>query len=193
MKRSFSLDWNCAISVEKSEPSSDAIKALVLSHREGRSAVAVLQTSASENMRGTRLFPASYLDFEARPKGIGWDDLPRVKTPGVWGLSFWGASFYVDVGHYDKFASILWSKMFPRLPQRYEEFLTNAGLPEDTSLRSEEANKWRNAWCDVHSAYSHLWAKRDFFVTLNLRDFDHGDLRKIGLFSLGPSEALERV
>jgi hypothetical protein len=47
----------------------------------------------------------------------------------------------------------------------------------DGAIQSEELSKWRNAWCDVISAYSHIHAGRDVFVTNNPRDFqDNSEL-----------------
>ena len=63
----------------------------------------------------------------------------------------------------------------------------------NTDHHSADAAKWRNAWCDVHSAIAHLNSGRGYFVTLNTRDFQRRDreLRNIGLVAVGPNEAVQ--
>ena len=40
------------------------------------------------------------------------------------------------------------------------------------SSQKEALSKWRNVWCDVISAYSHIHDSRDIFVTNNTKDFE---------------------
>jgi hypothetical protein len=63
--KTLTLDWNCIIAVEQEDPAAEAVLALARLHQEGRADVALLATSASENLRdGT--FPGSYQQFEKR-------------------------------------------------------------------------------------------------------------------------------
>ena len=189
----FSLDWNCAISVENGEASSSDILQLVSAHKQKRVDVAVLQTSASENMKGSRSFPSSYINFEKRLSALGWTDLPRVPTPGVWGLTFWDQCFYVDEVQYGSRISAIWSGVFPNIPQDFGAYLAQRGFSANMNLSSAPASKWRNAWCDVHSAYSHLHAGRDYFVSLNTNDFKGPAVAALGLRALTPTEAIALV
>jgi hypothetical protein len=116
-----------------------------------------------------------------------------VPTPGVWGLTFWGNSIYVDPQDYQRKKSEIWSAMFPGTPEDYGDFLRKSGLPPNTALHSADVSKWRNEWCDVHSAYSHLAAQRDFFVTLNSSDFEKPQLTAIGVVAVTPDEAINRI
>ena len=187
----LSLDWNCAIAVENSEPEKEQIERLVELHDRGQADVGVLQTSASENMTGSRAFPGSYSSFEARLTALGWAHLPRVPTPGVWGLSFWGHFKWVDENRYAALRDDLWKEMFPGISISHEDFASGKGLSRDTEICSPDLSNWRNAWCDVHSAYSHIEEQRDLFVTSNTKHF-----RRIsghGFRAVTPMEAVEEL
>jgi hypothetical protein len=190
---SFSLDWNCAIAVEKAEESAKWVNELIDAHFSGWSDVAVLQTSASENLPKSREFPGSYAAFENRLKNLGWDKLHRVSTPAVWGLTFWNRCYWIDKEDYRALVVGLWPLIGGGVPEKFADFLEDQGLPAATEIQSPEAARWRNIWCDVHSAVAHLNARRDFFVTLNSRDFQkrETEFHAVGLRAVSPQTAVE--
>jgi hypothetical protein len=64
---------------------------------------------------------------------------------------------------------------------------------DDNAIQSEELSKWRNTWCDVISAYSHIHDGRDVFVTNNTRDFQKNSaaLSRLGMTQIyTPAETL---
>lgn len=169
MKLTF--DWNCIIEVEKDGPQAAYVRDLVDRHRRGQFEVALLAASASENSRSKR-FPGNATIFVERVSALGWQDLPLVPMPGVWGLSYWDFCYYVEDN--DKFMrdmDSLWQAIAPNIPKEPEDHLPTGVVLSEEVYQSSYLSKWRNTWCDVISAYSHIHERRDIFVTSNTRDF----------------------
>jgi len=191
----LTFDWNCVLAVENGEPAAAAVTQLVNVHRGGRIEVALLQVSASENLKGSREFPGSYDCFEERLAKLGWDDLPRLPTPSVIGLTFLGCSYIVDERVYTERSDTLWSIIAPNLKTFLDDWIATRGQPSDEDFSGPDFAKFRNAWCDVHSAYCHINERRDLFVTTNTRDFQKKSdaLTPLGLVAVSPKEALDRL
>jgi hypothetical protein len=167
----LTLDWNCVIEVEEGRSQASCVTNLVNAHRIGEFEVALLAASASENTK-SKLFPGNAGVFKRRVAQLGWDDLPLVPMPGIIGLSYWGFSFYVGDGEvFKRDMDALWQIIAPKLQRKPLDHLIDGQALEDNWMQSEALSKWRNAWCDVVSAYSHIHAARDIFVTNNTRDF----------------------
>lgn len=167
----LTLDWNCVIEVEEGRAQASYVSDLVESHRNGEIEVALLAASASENTK-SKLFPGNAQIFQRRVAQLGWNDLPLVQMPGVFGLSYWDCCFYVeDSEAYERDMDALWQVIAPNVPRNSSDYLSGGQVLDDNMLQSEALSKWRNTWCDVVSAYSHIHAGRDIFVTNNTRDF----------------------
>lgn len=173
----LTLDWNCVIEVEQLGPQSSCVLQLVEAHRAGTCEVALLAASASENSRSKR-FPGYAGIFQERVSALGWTDLPIVRMPGVMGLSYWGFFYYVEDGEkYEQEVEALWKAIAPNVARDWREYLPAEKEPSDDAIQSEELSKWRNTWCDVISAYSHIHEGRDIFVTNNTSDFQRNAKR----------------
>lgn len=179
----LSLDWNCVIEVEENRAEARAVRSLVEMHRSGRLEVGLLATSASENLRNSPGLPITPDRFRDRIAALGWADLPIVPTLAVWGMTFWGSAFWAD-GSEGPVISALWSVIGKTgLPKDLETFRNQHGIPASLPLEATEFSRWRNTWCDVHSALAHIKAERDVFITTNTKDFQHNaaDLAKLGM------------
>lgn len=189
----FTLDWNCIIEVEEQRAQSNSVLELVAAHRKRDCEVALLAASASEN-NGSHLFPGNASFFHARVTALGWDDLPIVPMPAIMGLSYWDFAYYVADGKkFEKDFADLWGVIAPNIPRSARDNLPKGCELTDGSIQSKELRKWRNHWCDVMSAYSHIHAGRDVFVTNNTRDFQkhHERLAELGMRRIAtPEEAL---
>ncbi|WP_324754844.1 hypothetical protein [Roseovarius sp. Pro17] len=179
----LTLDWNCVIEVEEDRPQAAYVRDLINCHRQGQFEVAFLAASASENSKSKR-FPGSANLFKDRISALGWQDLPLVPMPGIFGLSYW--DFCYNVGDSDRFEhdmDALWSAIAPKVPRKPSEHLPTGAVLTDDVIQSEPLSKWRNTWCDVISAYSHIHDRRDVFVTNNTRDFQKNSkmLSQLGL------------
>lgn len=179
----LTLDWNCVIEVEEQRPQARHVLELVDYHRAGRFDVALLAASASENTRSKR-FPGNAGLFSQRVAALGWQDLPLVPMPGVWGLTYWDYCFSIeDSAQFQEDIDALWQIIAPRIARNPQEYLAEGSALTDDAIQSEALSKWRNTWCDVISAYSHIHAGRDLFVTNNTRDFqDHAN--KLATFGM---------
>lgn len=192
----LTLDWNCVIEVEENRPQASTVRDLISRHRKGRFEVALLAASASENSKSKR-FPGNATLFVKRVSALGWSDLPLVLMPGVIGLSYLEFCFYVgDAEQFQKDMDALWQVIAPNVPKRPVDHLPE-GIPlSDDTIQSEYLWKWRNTWCDVVSAYSHIYAGRDIFVTNNTRDFQNNaeKLSSLGMRCItSPTEAFSAV
>ena len=188
--RTFTLDWNCLIEVEENRPEAEDVCRLIELHRASRCNVGLLATSASENNRSRR-FPGNAKHFKDRVALLGFSDLPIVLAPSVFGLTYFDWSFRVDEEEYNTLVPLLWAAMFPDYDRDAKSHLKCGQILDDATIQSEQLADWRNRWCDVMSAYSHIHATRDVFVTLNTRDFQRRshELAKIGIEKiLKPSE-----
>ena len=178
----LTLDWNCVIEVEEQRHQASCVVDLVKAHRSGELEVALLAASASENTK-SKLFRGNAAAFRRRIEQLGWDDLPLVPMPKVWGLSYWGFCFRVGDGEaFERDMDALWQVIAPKILRNPSDHLTDGQTLDDDMIQSEALSKWRNTWCDVISAYSHIYAKRDVFVTNNTRDFQD---KSLSLASLG--------
>ena len=167
----LTLDWNCIIEVEENRPQADCVNALIDGHRQGHFEVALLAASASENSK-SKLFPGNASLFKDRVAALGWQDLHLVPMPGIMGLSYWGFSYYVGDGEkFEQDVNALWQVIAPKVARSPSAHLPEGADLNDGAIQSEALSKWRNTWCDVISAYSHIHARRDIFVTNNTRDF----------------------
>ena len=182
----LTLDWNCVIEVEEGRPQAAQVVDLVSRHRQGQFEVALLAASASENSRSKR-FPGNANLFKDRVLALGWNDLPLVPMPGIVGLSYWDFCYSVDDS--DKFEremDALWCVIAPKVSSRPSEHLPTGVSLTDEAIQSEQLSRWRNAWCDVISAYSHIRDGRDVFVTNNTRDFQDNSeaLSRLGMMHI---------
>jgi hypothetical protein len=192
----LTLDWNCVIEVEENRPQATSVRDLISRHRKGQFEVALLAASASENSK-SKLFPGNATLFVERVSALGWSDLPLVRMPGIFGLSYFDFCFYVgDAEKFESDMDALWQVIAPNVPRRPADHLPEGIQLSDEAIQSGHLWKWRNTWCDVVSAYSHIYAGRDIFVTNNTRDFQNNADK---LFALGmrcitsPIEALSAV
>lgn len=192
----LTLDWNCVIEVEEKRSQAACVLELIDRHQKGQFEVALLAASASENMR-SRCFPGSANLFVERVAALGWTDLPLVPMPAVWGLSYFDFSYWVEDGdQFERDMDALWQAMAPNVAKDPAGHLAAGTSLNDDTIQSEHLQKWRNTWCDVVSAYSHIQEGRGIFVTNNTRDFQRNaeKLAALGMRDIAtPSEALSMV
>lgn len=189
----LTLDWNCVIEVEEGRPQAAHVADLVTRHRQGQFEVALLAASASENSK-SKQFPGNASLFKNRILALGWTDLPLVPMPGITGLSYWDFCYIVrDNDKFERDMDALWAAIAPRVLKKPSEHLPTGVPLTDDAIQSEAFSKWRNAWCDVISAYSHIHEGRDVFVTNNTRDFQDNSkvLSRLGMkYIYTPAETL---
>lgn len=192
----LTLDWNCVIEVEENRPQASYVRDLINSHRNGEFEVALLAASASENTK-SKLFPGNALVFKKRVAQLGWDDLRLVPMPGIYGLSYWDCCFNVgDNDAFERDMGALWKIIAPKVSREPSDHLAAGKALDDNLIQSEALSKWRNTWCDVISAYSHIYAARDIFVTNNTRDFQKNakELASLGMKHItSPAETQLRI
>lgn len=192
----LTLDWNCVIEVEEGRPQATYVTDLISFHRQGQFEVALLAASASENSKSKR-FPGNARFFKDRVSALGWQDLPLVPMPGIFGLSYWDFCYSVEDGEmFERDMNAIWRAIAPNVPRKPSEHLPTGMRMTDEAIQSEALSTWRNTWCDVISAYSHIHDSRDVFVTNNTRDFQRNseELSHLGMKHIyTPAETLDAV
>lgn len=192
----LTLDWNCIIEVEEGRPQAGYVRELIEFHELGRFEVALLAASASENTKSKR-FPGNAILFQNRVSALGWQELPLVPMPAIFGLSYWDFCFAVqDHRGFEKDMDALWKVIAPNVARNPSDHLPPGADLTDDSIQSEPLARWRNTWCDVISAYSHIHDGRDIFVTNNTRDFQKNSkaLSGLGMKQIfTPCEALDHL
>jgi hypothetical protein len=190
------FDWNCIIEVEECRPQKSSVEQLVEYHRAGRLEVGLLAASASENTKSKR-FPGNAELFKGRVSALGWNELPIVLMPAVYGLSYWNFCFWVgNAENFERDIDELWQVIAPKVARNAKDHLGPTQKLTDDLIQSQQLSKWRNTWCDVISAYSHIHSKRDVFVTLNTKDFQKhsAKLSELGMTKIAtPEDCLELV
>lgn len=192
----ITLDWNCVIEVEEDRPQAHSVTDLIRLHRLERFEVALLAASASENTK-SKLFPGNANVFKTRISALNWQDLPLVPMPSVIGLSYIDFSYIVEDGEkFKRDMDAIWRVIAPNIPRKPVDYLPEGMQLDDDTIQSEELSKWRNTWCDVISAYSHIHADWDVFVTNNTKDFQKNAsaLSKLGMKHISkPAAALATI
>ncbi len=192
----ITLDWNCVIEVEEDRPQANYVTELIRLHRLGRFEVALLAASASENTKSKR-FPGNANVFKKRILALGWQDLPLVPMPGIIGLSYLDFCYYVGDGEkFKRDRDAIWKAIAPKVLRKPKDHLPEGTQMSNNAIQSEKLSKWRNTWCDVISAYSHIHEGRDVFVTNNTRDFQKNAsaLAELGMKHIStPAEALSTI
>ena len=191
----LTLDWNCVIEVEEGREQSSDVSSLISAHRSGQLEVAILATSASENTK-SKLFPGNARFFKERVAQLGWEDLPIVPMPGVLGLSYIGYCYWV--GDREKFTrdfEALWQVIAPNVASRPNDHIGSETELTDELIQSSSLSRWRNTWCDVMSAYTHIAEERDVFVTLNTKDFQKNatGLARLGMKCISDPRGIPKV
>ena len=192
----LTLDWNCVIEVEENRAQAEYVTDLIKRHKLGDFEVALLAASASENTKSKR-FPGNANVFKERISALKWQDLPLVPMPAVFGLSYWGFAYYVEDGQkFERDRDAIWHVIAPKVSPKPSDHLSELEQMTDDAIQSEELSTWRNVWCDVISAYSHIHEGRDVFVTNNTRDFQENaeELADLGMKHISkPADALAVV
>jgi hypothetical protein len=181
--KTFTLEWNAVITLEsEGRKGCTELRELISLHGD-KISLGIVSTAASENNLGREL-PKTAVEFEKRLKEVGIDHLPKVLTVAVWGLTYYEYSLWAG----DEYASVtnkLWGIVKPVwVSSNSAEFAEKFNIPVHTPITSPEYFKWRNKWCDVNSLYAHILAKRDVFVSGDVKNFrgeKHDKLMELGV------------
>ena len=86
--RTFPLDTNCLIAIEKCEPEAASVRTLADAHAAGKANVAVVAMSASEKqLDGVCI--KNFEEFRERLAGLDLVHLDILKPMAYWDIGFW--------------------------------------------------------------------------------------------------------
>ena len=188
--RTFTLDTNCIIDLDEGRIGAPAVRRLAAHHRSGTADVAIAASSASERQQaGT--FLSSFADFELRLAKLGLADLPVLLPLMRWDMGFWDRGVWASDEEAERERKIH-NTMFPSSPSESAAYAAaNNADPED--LTSKEYAKWRNQILDAQAYWTHIFNKRDIFVTSDreFRRFE-GDPQYPSVAVASPDDAVRR-
>jgi hypothetical protein len=151
--------------------------------------VAAVAISASENQPG--IARPNFADFLARLADLRLDHLEILKPLGYWDISFWDWCLWGD----EEMSALdrqIHDLLFPNIEFALGDFSRRRGIAVDPLPR-----QWRNAKCDVLALWSHIYHRREVFVTSD-GNF-HALTRRLALIAMGanhtcrPAEALALI
>ncbi len=176
MKMRVTLDHNCLIALENTEPESADIKQLITLHANGTIELCVTAMSASEKIQGGLTRP-DYDDFRQWKDGLGLGDATVLLPLCYFGVSYWGSCRLSGAG-----ACMLETEiqkiLFPDIVVNLDAHVAGFPCPE----RKSETKRWRNAKCDVQAFWSHASSGGNIFVTSD-RNF-HKITKKADLIAI---------
>jgi hypothetical protein len=178
---SFTLDSNCIIALENEEPEAAAIRQLATAHAEGVADVAIAAIMASENQKSVRLLN-QFAVFETRLHQVGLGHLSLCHPMLLLDMGFWEHGLWTGPKE-EELSETLHAILFPSIEPKYRQFCTARGIPEAPLVWDDDRNLWRNAVCDVQAIWSHIYAKRQVFVSKD-GNF-HAATKKARLLALG--------
>lgn len=185
--KQFTLEWNAVIALDEERDVAEYIRGLVALHGK-KIDLGIVTTAASENTR-ERQMPETAQEFDARLESVGLSGLTRVLTVDVYDLTFWDYSIFAP-DDWDAVNEQLWDIVKPSgLRRDHPEFALEKGISGDVPIGDAVFAKWRNKWCDVNSLHAHIIAKRDVFVTNDVKNF--AGERKQELVDLGVGEIVD--
>ena len=175
----FTLDTNCIFALEESQRIDRLpVLQIVEAHLQKRASVGLVAISASERQRGGKPLE-NFRQFKDRIAELGLGSLEILIPMMYWDVTFWDFSVWADETMEDLERQIH-EVLFPAVGFTWAEHC------EQTGIRTREisiSSKRLNAKCDVQVFWSHVFHKRDVFVTSDLNF--HAVTKKERLESLG--------
>lgn len=175
----FSLDTNCIIAIDANRAEASSVRALADAHASGTADVRLVAISASERQKsGDQL--EMFSEFPKRMASLGLGHLPLLlpmMDPSV--RTYWGDCLWPD----EQMVLLereLHEVLFPGIPHFWQDCCDKHGIePELTTID----RKWKNVKCDVLAIWSHVFFKRQVFVTTDTNF--HKASKKSKLIELG--------
>lgn len=174
----FTLDTNCIIALDEERAEATAIRALLDAHASGDANVALVAISASEKQRGGGHLE-SFSEFQQRIASLGLAPLELLPPMFYWDVTYWDWCIWSD-SEMEAEENKIHEILFPNVEFLWQDYCAVRGWkPNDVAL----THGWRNPKCDVQALWSHIFHKRDVFVTTD-RNF-HAQSKKQKLMALG--------
>ena len=167
------LDTNCIIDLEEKRDSFEYLRKLVDLNNKKIISVGIPTISASEKQKGNS-YANNYTSFEEKLENVGLQKCEPLKSMLVWGIGYWGKAIWVDKEDdlYNKIQSIL----FPSIQY------------VDKAKNYKKYKKWVNQEIDIIMMWTHIYYKRDIFIT---RDTNFLKEKKEKLLELGANKILQ--
>ncbi|MHB9103418.1 MAG: hypothetical protein ACYC2E_18155 [Sulfuricella sp.] len=174
----FTLDTNCIIAIDEDRVEAAAIRKLADAHASGIAHVALVAISASEKQRGGGHLE-SFSDFQQRLASLGLAHLELLPPMFYWDVTYWDWCIWSD-SEMEAQEKKIHDILFPNIEFLWQDYCAVRGCePNDLAL----AHGWSNPKYDVQALWSHIFHKREVFVTTD-RNF-HAQSKKPMLMALG--------
>lgn len=177
----FTLDTNCLIALDENRPEAAAVRGIVDAHASGKAQVAIVAISASEKQKGGGHLE-SFVEFQKRLALLSLDHLELLPPMFYWDITYWDRCIWPEA-EMESTEKRIHEILFPNVQFLWSDYCAAQGI---TDANPPLAHKWRNAKCDVQAIWSHIYHKRNVFVT-----GDHNfraETKKPSLIALGANK-----
>ena len=188
----LTLDPNCIIDLEENRPAAAHLRELMAMHSAGVLHLAVVGISASENLPGGGSAP-TFAAFQEKAARVGLADAEILKPMGIWGVTYWDWGLWGD-NAMEELARQIHAVLFPDSDYDYVEYCAQRGtVVNENSIDP----RWRNQLCDVLALWSHVYYRRDLFVTRDTNFLASAKRQALSALGVGtmcsPSKAVATV
>ncbi len=177
----FTLDTNCIIAIDEGRAEATAVHALATAHASGGAKVAIVAITASEKQRGGHQLE-NFLEFQERLVTLKLAHLELLPSIFYFDITFWDCSIPADAAM-EALERKIHEVLFPNIEFLWQDYCKVGGfMPSE--YKSD--HKWLNAKCDVLALWTHVYHRRDVFVTSD-QNF-HNRAKKSNLIKLGANK-----
>lgn len=188
----FTIDTNCIIDIEEGRPFVQDIRRLVKAHEQGLISLAVPAIVASENQREGKPL-GNFRQFQDRLASLELSNIELLRPIFYWDLTYWDWCLWSG----DEMVNLeksIHQVIFHEREFLYKDYCAANGIDPSKPLDA----KWRNTKCDVLMLWSHIWHRRDVFVSRDGKAY-HSATKNSALVALGagrieyPSTAIQLI
>jgi hypothetical protein len=175
--QSFTLDTNCIIALDENRPDAQFIRALIAAHEKGTLIVRAVAIAAAERQKSGAPPVHNISAFRSRIDALGLQSIDLLCPIGYVGICH--ADFFLAAGpEMLDLERRIHDVLFPNVPYDIDG---KANPPGTTAW-----DRWRNAKCDVLTAWSHIYHRGDVLVTADGKF--HAATKKPALAALGAKD-----
>jgi len=182
MQKKITFDYNCIISIENNEYTSNNLKKLLFLHDNGIVNIFVPAISGNEKLPGGK-YSNSLTQFVNRINLLSKKPIDIIHSLTYFDMCFYDHCRFpseemINLDHN------IHKILYPNEPICLQEYIQKMNLPKD-----EFSKVWMNHRCDVISLWCHIFHKNDIFVTNDKNFFKKTKIKK--LYELGANKILK--
>ena len=157
-----------------------AVRGLADAHAASKADVAAVAISASEKLSGGGSIE-NFVEFSRRMEALGLAHVDALPPMAYHDVTFMDWSLWSD-DSMQELERKIHEALFPNVEFIWQDYCRANNLAET----STPTGRWRNCKCDVQAMWTHIYGKRDVFVTSDRNS--HVAAKKAALIDLGAKQ-----